>query len=127
MSETVKKKDENQEERRIHSLFMRGKEMKRVMLARKPMYLLMPHDYCLSSIASSLPRGVVVLAEVFSNLLRILLTSNLFFVMKSFGLGLVSKDFLSYPGKPSCSFVRVLISSNKRLLQTKDLVVLLEY
>jgi len=58
MSETVKKKDENQEERRIHSLFMRGKEMKRVMLARKPMYLLMPHDYCLSSIASSLPIGV---------------------------------------------------------------------
>ena len=34
------------------------KDMKRVMLARQPMYLLMPHDYCLSSIASSLPIGV---------------------------------------------------------------------
>ena len=35
-SETVKK-DENQEERKIPSLFMREKEVKRVMLARQPM------------------------------------------------------------------------------------------
>ena len=26
---------------------MREKEVKRVMLARQPMYLLLPHDYCL--------------------------------------------------------------------------------
>ena len=37
---------------------MREKEVKRVMLARQPMYLLMPRDYCLSSIDSSLPKGV---------------------------------------------------------------------
>ena len=37
---------------------MREKEVKRVMLARKPMYLLMPHDCCLSAIASYLPIGV---------------------------------------------------------------------
>ena len=36
---------------------MREKEVKRVVLARKPMYLLMPHDYYLSFIASSLPIG----------------------------------------------------------------------
>ena len=48
-----KKKDENQE-REIQSLFMREKEVNRVMLARQPMYLPIPHDYCLSSIASSL-------------------------------------------------------------------------
>ena len=29
-----------------------------MMLARQPMYLIIPHDYCLSSIASSLPIGV---------------------------------------------------------------------
>ena len=46
-SET-EKKDENQE-RKIQNLFMREKEVKRVMLARQPMYLLIPHDYCLSS------------------------------------------------------------------------------
>ena len=51
-SETVKK-DENQEKRKIKRLFMREKEVKRVMLARQPMYLLMPHDYYLCSIASS--------------------------------------------------------------------------
>ena len=56
-SETVKK-DENQEERKIQSLFVREKEVKKVMLARKPMYLLMSHDYYLSSIASSLSLGV---------------------------------------------------------------------
>ena len=37
---------------------MREKKVKRVMLARQPMYLLIPHDYYLSSIASSLPIGV---------------------------------------------------------------------
>ena len=43
--------------KKIQNLFMREKEMKRVMLARQPMYLLMSHDYYLSSIASSLPLG----------------------------------------------------------------------
>jgi len=37
---------------------MREKKVKKVMLARQPLYLLMPHDYCLSSIASSLPIGM---------------------------------------------------------------------
>ena len=55
-SETIKK-DENQE-RKMQTLFMRKKEVKRVMLARQPMYLLMLHDYCLSSIASSFSLGV---------------------------------------------------------------------
>ena len=53
----LKKKDENQE-RKMQTLFMRKKEVKRVMLARQPMYLLMLHDYCLSSIASSFSLGV---------------------------------------------------------------------
>jgi len=64
-SETAKK-DENQE-REILSLFMREKEVKRVILARQPMYLLMPHDYCLSSIASSLPLGVEKLLKKFGD------------------------------------------------------------
>ena len=55
-SET-KKKDENQE-RKIQNSFRREKEVKRVLLARQPMYLLMLHDYCMSSIACSLPIGV---------------------------------------------------------------------
>ena len=46
---------------------MREKEVKRVMLARQPMYLLMPHDYCLSSIASSFPLGVEELLKEFAN------------------------------------------------------------
>ena len=46
---------------------MREKEVKRVMLARQPMYLLMSHDYCLSSIASSLPIGVEELLKEFGN------------------------------------------------------------
>jgi len=37
------------------------------MLARKPMYALMPHDYCLSSIASSLPICVEELLEEFGD------------------------------------------------------------
>ena len=41
--------------------------MKRVMLARQPMYLLMPHDYCLSSIASSLPIGAEELLKEFGD------------------------------------------------------------
>ena len=69
---------------------------------------------------------MVGLTEVFSSLLRILITSNFLLVMKSFGLGLASKDFLSLfrktffswgsgmeliaSNKRSCSFVRVLIS-----------------
>ena len=44
---------------------MREKDVKRVMLARQPMYLLMPHDYCFSSIASSLPIGVEELLKKF--------------------------------------------------------------
>ena len=70
---------------------------------------------------------MVGFAEVFSNLLNILQTSNLLFVIKSFGLGLVSRDFLSFSrktffswgsgmeliasNKRSCSLVIVLISS----------------
>jgi len=46
---------------------MREKKVKRVMLARQPMYLLMPHDYCLSSIASSLPIGVEELLKEFGD------------------------------------------------------------
>ena len=41
--------------------------MKRVILAREPMYLLMSHDYCLSSIASSLPLGVEKLLNKFGD------------------------------------------------------------
>ena len=48
-----KRKKEKNQEREIHSLFMREKEVKRVMLARQPMYLLMPLDLvCLFQIAS---------------------------------------------------------------------------
>jgi len=36
-----------------------------MMLARQPMYLLMPHDYCLSSITSSLPISVEELLKEF--------------------------------------------------------------
>jgi len=39
--------------------------MKRVMLAREPMYLLIPHDYHLFSIASSFPLGVEELLKKF--------------------------------------------------------------
>jgi len=46
---------------------MREKKVKRVMLARQPMYLLMSHDYCLSSIASSLPIGVEELLKEFGD------------------------------------------------------------
>ena len=38
-----------------------------MMLARKPMYLLMPHNYCLSSIASSLPIGMEELLKEFGD------------------------------------------------------------
>ena len=40
---------------KIQRLFIREKEVKKVMLTSQPMCLLMPHDYCLSSIASSFP------------------------------------------------------------------------
>ena len=69
---------------------------------------------------------MVGFAKVFSNLLNMLLTSNLLFVIKSFGFGLVSKNFLSFSkktffswgsgmeliivNKRSCSLVRVFIS-----------------
>ena len=43
------------------------KKVKRVMLARQPMYLLMPHDYCLSFIASSLPIGAKELLKEFGD------------------------------------------------------------
>ena len=46
---------------------MREKEVKRMMLARQPMYLLMFHDYCLSSITSSLPIGVKELLNEFGD------------------------------------------------------------
>ena len=62
-SETIKK-DKNHEERKIKSLFMREKEVKRVIL---PMYLLMLHDYCLSSISSSFPLGVEELLKKFGD------------------------------------------------------------
>ena len=38
-----------------------------MMLARKPMYLLMPHDYCLSSIASSFPPSTEELLKKFGD------------------------------------------------------------
>ena len=38
------------------------------MLARKPMYLLMPHDYCLSSIASSFPPSTEELLKKFGDI-----------------------------------------------------------
>jgi len=46
---------------------VREKEVKKVMLARKPMYLLMSHDYYLSSIASSLSLGVEELLKEFGD------------------------------------------------------------
>ena len=46
---------------------MREKEVKRVLLARKPIYLLMSHDYYLSSIASSFPLGVEELLKKFGD------------------------------------------------------------
>jgi len=39
------------------SLFIKPKEVKRVMLARQPMYLLIPNYKCLSSSALELPQG----------------------------------------------------------------------
>ena len=65
-SET-KKKDENQE-RKIQNSFRREKEVKRVLLARQPMYLLTPHDYCLSSITSSFPLSVEELLKKFGDI-----------------------------------------------------------
>ena len=47
---------------------MREKEAKRVMLVGQPMYLLMSHDYCLSSIASSLLIGVEELLKEFGDI-----------------------------------------------------------
>ena len=46
---------------------MREKEVKRVMLVRQTMYLLIPYDYCLPSIASSLPIGVEELLKEFGD------------------------------------------------------------
>jgi len=63
-SETEKKKNQ---EREIQSLFMREKKVKRVMLDRQHMYLLMSHDYCLSSIASSLPIALEELLKEFGD------------------------------------------------------------
>ena len=92
---------------------------------------------CLSSLTScfrlliSIWRSWIVVGfvEVFSNLLRILLTSNLLLVMNYLGLGLVSKDFFSLfrktffswgsgmeliaSNKRSCSLVRVLIARSQ--------------
>jgi len=44
---------------------------------------------------------MVGFSKELSNLLNILLTSNLLFVIKSFGLGLVSRVFFNFSGKPS--------------------------
>ena len=46
---------------------MREKEMKRMVLARQPMYLLMHYDYCPSSIASCSPPGVEELLKKFGD------------------------------------------------------------
>ena len=46
---------------------MREKKVKGVLLARQPIYLLMPHDYYLSSIASSFPLGVEELLKKFGD------------------------------------------------------------
>ena len=46
---------------------MREKEVKKVMLTSQPMCLLMPHDYCLSSIASSFPLGMEELLKKFGD------------------------------------------------------------
>ena len=46
---------------------MREKEVKKVMLTSQPMCLLMPHDYCLSSIASSFPLGMEELLKEFGD------------------------------------------------------------
>ena len=47
---------------------MREKEVKRVLLARQPIYLLMSHDHCLSSIASSFPLDVEELLKKFGDI-----------------------------------------------------------
>ena len=59
---------------------------------------------------------MVGFAEVLSNLLNILLTSNLLFVIKSLGLGLVSKVFFNFSRKTFFSWGSgmKLIASNKR-------------
>ena len=64
-SEIVKKMKIKRKKYRAFSC--EKKEVKRVMLARKPMYLLMPHDYCLSSVASSFPLGVEELLKKFGD------------------------------------------------------------
>ena len=46
---------------------MREKEVKRVMLARQPMHLVLPHDYCLFSVASSFTLGVEELLKKFED------------------------------------------------------------
>ena len=46
---------------------MREKEVKRVLLARQPMCLLMPRDYCLSSIASSFPLSMEEVLKKFGD------------------------------------------------------------
>ena len=52
------KKREKKSEKQLvlkGSLFIKPKEVKRVMLARQPMYLLIPNYICLSSSALELP------------------------------------------------------------------------
>ena len=46
---------------------MREKKVKRVMLTRQHMHLLMSQDYCLSSIASSLPLNVEELLKKYGD------------------------------------------------------------
>ena len=46
---------------------MREKEVKRAILVRQPMYLLIPHDYRLSSIDSSFPLVVEELLKMFGD------------------------------------------------------------
>ena len=44
---------------------MREKKVKGVLLARQPIYLLMPHDYCLSSIAIGVEELLKEFGDVF--------------------------------------------------------------
>ena len=49
------------------SLCIKPKEVKRVMLARQPMYLLIPNYMCLSSSALELPQGFATLLKEFED------------------------------------------------------------
>ena len=64
------KKREKKSEKQLvikKSLFIKPKEVKRVMLARQPMYLLIPNYKCLSSSALELPQGFDTLLNEFED------------------------------------------------------------